>query len=61
MCPSWGGRAAGGVEGKAGLAYTLMGRADAGEGGGGCLCLRLCEQPCASYTCEAAASDCSYP
>ncbi len=31
MCPSWGGRGAGEARDKAGLAYTLMGRADAGK------------------------------
>lgn len=31
MCPSWRERWAGEARDKAGLAYTLMGRADVGE------------------------------
>ena len=36
MFPSWGGRKAGEARDKAGLAYTLMGRADAEEEEEGC-------------------------
>lgn len=59
MCPSWGGRWAGEARDKAGLVYTLMGRADAGkeeEGG----VVKVCEHAHTPHTCEATATECSH-
>lgn len=58
MCPSWGGRWAGEAQDKAGLAYTLMGRADAEKEDG--RFPRRCEHAHTSNTCGPTATEYSH-